>query len=65
MRVLQVLLRVVKDTYPDADNIDIVAGFIKDDAGNAATTDAAAPSYADSLRQRSNFTSTLRTEARV
>ena len=38
-------------TYPDPDNIDILAGFISDDAGNAATTDAAtdvAPSYADS-----------------
>ena len=56
-------------TYPDPDNIDIVAGFIKDDAGNAATTDAAtdvAPSYADCKRQR--FLAShrlLRTEARV
>ena len=50
------------DTYPDADNIDIVAGFIKDDAGNAATTDAATdvpPSYSDSAAPTiSSFTST-------
>ena len=49
-------------TYPDPDNIDILAGFISDDAGNAATTDAAtdvAPSYADSAAPTiSSFTST-------
>ena len=39
--MLQVLLRVVKVIHPDAVFDDIVAGFIKDDAGNAATTDAA------------------------
>ena len=49
-------------TYPDPDNIDILAGFISDDAGNAATTDAAtdvAPSYADSAAPTiASFTST-------
>ena len=49
-------------TYPDPDNIDILASFISDDAGNAATTDAAtdvAPSYADSAAPTiASFTST-------
>ena len=37
-------------TYPDADNIDITAGFISDDAGNVSTTDGkdnAVISYVD------------------
>ena len=37
-------------TYPDADNIDITAGFISDDAGNVSTTDGkdnAVITYAD------------------